>query len=173
MPRGVLQGAIICWGIGAPLCGAIGVTPARHRGAISGAIGGAIAPPPGGNWDPPSHATGSTRLEGEGGLARKGVDQPRRLPDSRVAALLPDYTQRGSATDAFTPFFPFSVQGGQGRADLAAEMQHQHDRVEVYLRTQRPDNLKRDRVYKAKYLNMPNFKTWLELSKNRPDCGPK
>ena len=34
------------WG---PPCGAIGAPPARHRGAI----GGAIVPRPRGNWDPP------------------------------------------------------------------------------------------------------------------------
>ena len=40
------------------------------------------------------HATGSTRLEKEGQIARKEIDQLRRLPDSRASTLLSDHMQR-------------------------------------------------------------------------------
>ena len=38
--------------IGAPL-GGNRANPGKHPRGNSGAIGGAIGPPPGGNWDPP------------------------------------------------------------------------------------------------------------------------
>ena len=44
------------------------------------------------------HASGPSRLEEEGQLARKGLDQLHRLPDLHVATLLSGYVQRGSAT---------------------------------------------------------------------------
>ena len=39
--------------IGAPL-GGNRANPGKHPRGNSGAIGGAIGPPPGGNWDPPT-----------------------------------------------------------------------------------------------------------------------
>ena len=51
------------------------------------------------------------------------------------AAPLADFMQTGSAADAFTPFFPFSAQEGQERADLAAEMRRQHDRIKFAVNT--------------------------------------
>ena len=77
--------------------------------------------------------------------------------------------QTGSAADAFTPFFPFSAQEVQERADLAAEMQHQHDRVEAYFRRRPPGSLenRRDRVYKANYLDKPRFKEWLHTANSQ------
>ena len=42
--------------IGAPL-GGNRANPGKHPRGNSGAIGGAIGPPPGGNWDPPTLAS--------------------------------------------------------------------------------------------------------------------
>ena len=87
--------------------------------------------------------------------------------------------QSGAATNAFATSPPFSAQEGQGRADLAAEMQRQHDRLELYFRRKPPGTVdpRRDRVYKANYLDKPHFKDWLtkeKLSKThhpRQDLG--
>ena len=44
-------------------------------------------------------------------------------------------------------------------------MRRQHDRIEAYLLRRADCLLRRDRVYKANYLDKPRFKEWLHARK--------